>query len=182
MHSFAPNHIRQKSPYPILHQLYRQLYTDSSHGSMAVLMVYQILIGHGATLVSAFTGFLYPVYSSVRMIEGKDEEGAKKWLAYWVVYASFSFCEYLCGTFLEWFMMYYLFKVCFLVWCLLPIENNGSMIIYNQVIKPLPLFRNSEAAVDINALRVKKILQDSLFEKDKLQQKYEAVKVSNKAQ
>ena len=45
-----------------------------------------------------------------------------------------------------WVPFYWLSKVIFLVWCMAPLESNGSKIIYSNVI--LPLFRKHQGTID----------------------------------
>ena len=37
---------------------------------------------------------------------------------------------------LAWFPFYYEAKLVFLVWCMLPIANNGSQLLYKGLIRP----------------------------------------------
>jgi len=53
-----------------------------------------------------------------------------------VVYAAFGIMEYFTDLLLSWVPFYFLAKCAFLIWCMLPMANNGSMVIYHRLIKP----------------------------------------------
>jgi receptor expression-enhancing protein 5/6 len=69
-----------------------------------------------------------------------------QWLTYWVVFSAFHVVEYFADFIAGWVPFYWLSKVLFLVWCMAPLESNGSKIIYSSVI--LPLFRKHHGTID----------------------------------
>lgn len=115
----------------------------------------QVLIGvvclcmfvrHVAALICNAIGFLYPAYASVRAIESPTKQDDTQWLTYWVVFAAFSVLEFFSDIIFFWFPFYWLAKIVFLVWCFLPLQNNGSTVIYSRIIRPF--FLRNEHKID----------------------------------
>ena len=103
-------------------------------GLVGVLCVY-LVIGFGAGLVVNLLGFVYPAYKSCKAIDSEEKDDDTQWLTYWVVYAAFGIVEYFTDIILSWVPFYFLAKCAFLIWCMVPVANNGSMFIYHRFIK-----------------------------------------------
>jgi len=110
------------------------------------LVVTWLAFGFGAQLLANFIGFAYPAYCSIAALESKVKNDDIQWLTYWVVFSAFHVVEYFADFIAGWVPFYWLSKVIFLVWCMAPLESNGSKIIYTNVI--LPLFRKHHGTID----------------------------------
>lgn len=80
----------------------------------------------------------------IKAIESSRKEDDTQWLTYWVVFAAFSVVEFFSDIIFGWFPFYWLAKIVFLVWCFVPIKNNGSMVIYARIVRPFFLRNTSK--------------------------------------
>lgn len=107
-----------------------------AQGAIAFISIYMI-VGHFAEFVCNAIGFVYPAYASICALESVSKDDDTKWLTYWVVFAFFSVLEFFSDFIFSWFPFYWLAKVVFLIWCFLPVTNNGSMYVYSRFIRPV---------------------------------------------
>jgi len=116
-----------------------------AQGLLGFIAIYMI-IGHFAAFICNLVGFVYPAYASIHALESRSKDDDTKWLTYWVVFAFFSTIEFFSDIIFSWFPFYWLAKVAFLIWCFLPITGNGSMVVYNRVIRPI--FIKNKSKID----------------------------------
>ncbi|THD22204.1 Receptor expression-enhancing protein 6 [Fasciola hepatica] len=107
-----------------------------AYGTLVILLIY-VLIGYGAELLVLLVGFVYPAYQSVKAIETSQKQDDTQWLIYWVVFAFVQLVEGCTFSLLTYLPLYSIFKCIFLLHCMAPFKENGSVLIYNHVIRPL---------------------------------------------
>ncbi|XP_059591845.1 HVA22-like protein k isoform X4 [Vitis vinifera] len=87
---------------------------------------------------SCSVGIVFPVYSTFKAIEKKDQNEQQRWLVYWAAYGSFSLAEAFADKVLYWFPLYYHMKFAFLVWLQLP-STDGAGHLYMRHLRPFLL-------------------------------------------
>eukprot|EP00092_Neocalanus_flemingeri_P002376 GFUD01002541.1.p1 GENE.GFUD01002541.1~~GFUD01002541.1.p1 ORF type:complete len:190 (+),score=55.48 GFUD01002541.1:187-756(+) len=106
-------------------------------GLSITFLTFWLCLGYGAQLICGVIGFLYPAFESVKALHNADTNIEKRWLTYWVVFAFFHVLEFFSDHLVWWVPLYWLAKTIFLVWCMAPINQNGSAVVYKLVIRPL---------------------------------------------
>lgn len=104
-----------------------------------------LVVGYGAGLLCNTLAFVYPAYMSIKAIESSNKGDDTQWLTYWTVFSTFSVFEFFSDILVGWIPFYWLSKCIFMLWCMAPIQSNGSMIVYNNLI--LPFFTKHEQEI-----------------------------------
>merc|ERR1719174_1005509 len=99
-----------------------------------------LLFGIGGNLITQLVGFVYPAYESFKALEPdkekrEDPRMMRTWLTYWIVYSLFSVVEVFVDYILYWVPLYYLLKLVFLVWLMIP-KLGGAELVYKILIEP----------------------------------------------
>ena len=92
-----------------------------------------VLETHGGT-IHVLLGFLYPSYKTISAVMTENIEDDLTWLKYWSVLSLFSIIELVLDPLANHFKGYMLTKFVFLLWCMAPMDGNGSNLIFSQVI------------------------------------------------
>lgn len=109
----------------------------------AALVAFYLVVGWKANFVCNFIGIVFPVYLTIEALKEKSgNRNRTKWITtYWAIFAVCNIVDYVSFLLKDLVPCYYLLKTIFFVWCMLPIENNGSMYIYHTYV--WPYFNNS---------------------------------------
>jgi len=120
----------------------------------------------------ALVGIIYPAYKSLQAILTNSSEKSLAWLRYWVVLGTVSLLELLLDPLvtpasLPALLSYLAIKCTFLIWCMAPVEQNGSDLIFNQII--FPVFKEHHDQIEEHAEIAKNSIKDrfdNMFKKD----------------
>ncbi|KAJ2822747.1 ER membrane protein DP1/Yop1 [Coemansia sp. 'formosensis'] len=126
------------SSIPIAHTLQARTGVPKVYGAagLATLVLSLVFLNIGAPLLVNLTGFGYAAYASLNAIESPGKEDDMQWLTYWVVFGFCNVAEYFTGFVTYWIPFYYVFKLGFLVWLMMP-ATRGAEKLYVSTIKPV---------------------------------------------
>ena len=95
-----------------------------------------VLTGYFAQFLANATGFVYPVYKSIKSLESPQLDDDKQWLTYWTVYGLFVIFDDWSHFITGYLPQYFLIKMIFLIWLFAP-TTKGAVLLYNTIIKDL---------------------------------------------
>ncbi|KAK0411619.1 hypothetical protein QR680_005750 [Steinernema hermaphroditum] len=104
------------------------------YSALLVVIVY-LIMGSLAQFFCNLCGFAHPAYASVKALRSKGSDDDRKWLIYWVVFASFSICDFFAESIVGVFPAYWLLKAAFLVYLYLP-QTNGAKQLFDSYVDP----------------------------------------------
>ncbi|KAJ1644723.1 ER membrane protein DP1/Yop1 [Coemansia asiatica] len=102
----------------------------------SALVVSMVFFNIAAPLLVNLTGFGYAAYATMNAIESPGKEDDAQWLTYWVVYGFLNVLEYFTGFITYWVPFYFVFKLVFVIWLMLP-STRGAEQLYNKGLKTM---------------------------------------------
>jgi len=105
-----------------------------------------LLTGNGSDLLITMIISIYPGYMSIKAILSKDTEDDQRWLKYWIISAVFMIVQMPCDWILGWAPGFSLVKIAFLLWCMAPLQENGSVMLFKLVV--LPYYEKYSSQID----------------------------------
>ncbi|CAH8655897.1 unnamed protein product [Dicrocoelium dendriticum] len=135
----------------------------------ASLFLLYLLLGHGTAVLVLLIGFLYPAYQSIKAIESPSKDDDTQWLCYWVVFAFLQMVEACTFSLVYYIPIYTTIKCIFLLHCMAPIPENGSVFVYKHVIRPLFLKHSTtiDTALDSAVTFAESIIEESVWKATK---------------
>ncbi|KAJ7556266.1 hypothetical protein O6H91_05G076600 [Diphasiastrum complanatum] len=86
----------------------------------------------------SFTGptatLLYPLYASIKALEGPSKEDDEQWLTYWMLYSFLELFELAAGNALAWIPVWPFIKLAIISWLVLP-QFQGAAFVYVHIIR-----------------------------------------------
>uniref|UniRef100_A0ACD5VYZ9 Uncharacterized protein n=1 Tax=Avena sativa TaxID=4498 RepID=A0ACD5VYZ9_AVESA len=114
------------------------------------------LARHLDSLVGPGIMLLYPLYASMRAIEGPSSLDDQQWLTYWVLYSLITLFELSFWKALQWLPLWPYMKLLFCCWLVLPIFN-GAAYIYETHVRRY--FKIGQYVSPVYSERQRKVLQ-----------------------
>ena len=108
-----------------------------------LICVFLVYLGIFGTLMINIIGTIYPGWSTIKAMDNNIDK--KEWLTYWAVFGSFLIVDMFSNIIIKIIPFYFVFKLCFLLWMILP-GSNGCKLVYNFLI--YKLFKSIEDWVD----------------------------------
>jgi len=103
---------------------------------LGVMCLY-MMVSRLSELICNLLGSCYPAYRSIKALESPNrKEEVTRWLTYWTVFAALSVFDFFVTNLFISIPGYFIFKAIFLIWCFLPIERNGSVVMHETILRP----------------------------------------------
>ena len=124
-----------------------------------LICVFLVYLGIFGTLIINIIGTIYPGFCTIKAMD--KNENKKDWLTYWAVFGSFLIIDTFSNIIMTIIPFYFVFKLCFLCWMILP-GSNGCRLVYNFLI--FKLFKSIEGWVDFFFSESKTITKEFIKE------------------
>ncbi|KAM7308715.1 PML-RARA-regulated adapter molecule 1 isoform X1 [Ixodes scapularis] len=104
--------------------------------SLGLLCLF-MLLSKNAPFVCSLTFFVIAAHISFRNIEVTTKDEDARSIVFWLIFGLFNLFDYYADLIRAHIPFFWLFKVLFLTWCLLPTPSNGVTVIYFHLLQPL---------------------------------------------
>lgn len=118
---------------------------------MAFLLCLYVAVGKRAPLACNIVVYLVAAYCSFHNIENSSKRDDGRWIVFWMIFGLFNIFDYFTSEIREFFRIFWLLKLLFLMWCLAPVKNNGVVTIYLHFL--YPAFLSTDDSVDFYGCR-----------------------------
>jgi len=105
-----------------------------------------LLTGNGSEMFISLVISVYPGYKSIKAVLSQEVEDDQRWLKYWILVSVFLTLQMPGDWVLGWAPGFSLAKIAFLLWCMAPIQENGSVILFQKVV--LPYYEKYSSDID----------------------------------
>jgi len=109
---------------------------DNFIKSLIGLMLLCLLTGNGSDMFISLVISIYPGYMSIKAVLSKDTEDDQRWLKYWIIVAAFMVITIPADWILSWAPGFSIAKIAFLLWCMAPLQENGSVVLFKMFVLP----------------------------------------------
>merc|ERR1712012_722573 len=109
---------------------------------LIILSVVCIVTGNGSDMVIS----VYPGYMSIKAVLSQDTEDDQRWLKYWVLISLFLIIQIPADWILAWAPGFSVVKIMFLLWCMSPIQDNGSVVLFRTIV--IPYYQQYSSHID----------------------------------
>lgn len=110
------------------------------------LVLLCLVTGNGSDLFISLVMSIYPGYMSIKAVLSKTPEDDLRWLKYWIIVSVFMVVQIPADWVLAWAPGFSIVKILFLLWCMAPLQENGSVVLFKLVV--LPYYEKYSAQID----------------------------------
>lgn len=110
--------------------------------ALVIYFAFYLIYGNdaGAGVISNGIGFVYPAYVTIDLLIQTQQRSSSvtainKWFTYWMTFAAILIVEQQFIFVLK-LPYYYLIKSLFMIFCFIPMKNNGAAFTHRNIIRP----------------------------------------------